>query len=85
MEIYFMIDYGFVEITNTLEDEGKLKTWEIVLIVIACVLVVAFIIIYICYRRKKELAMANAGNGQAYGTDQYGQYNQPYPPAQYQY
>jgi len=83
--IYFMIDYGFVEITNTLEDEGKLKTWEIVLIVIACVLVVAFIIIYICYRRKKELAMANAGNGQAYGTDQYGQYNQPYPPAQYQY
>ena len=81
--IYFMIDYGPVQITNTLEDEGKFETWKIVVIVVAAVVVIGFIIGCYCYRRKKQLAMMNAQNAGAVGVNQYNnapydpQYNQP--------
>ena len=81
--IYFMIDYGPVQITNTLEDEGKLETWKIVVIVVAAVVVIGLIIGCYCYRRKKQLAMMNAQNAGAVGVNQYNnapydpQYNQP--------
>lgn len=50
-------------ITNTEEDEGKLETWVIVVIVVACVLVIAGIIIFfVCRRirmkRAQQAAMA---------------------------
>ena len=81
--IYFMIDYGPVQITNTLEDEGKFETWKIVVIVVAAVVVIGLIIGCYCYRRKKQLAMMNAQNAGAVGVNQYNnapydpQYNQP--------
>ena len=81
--IYFMIDYGPVQITNTLEDEGKFETWKIVVIVVAAVVVIGLIIGCYCYRRKKQLAMMNAQNAGTVGINQYNnapydpQYNQP--------
>ena len=57
--IYFWIYSGTVEITNTLEDEGKFETWKIVVIVVVIVVVLALIIGCYCYRRKKQLAAAN--------------------------
>jgi len=38
-------------ITNTKEDEGKIETWVIVVIVIACVAIIAGLIIYFVCRR----------------------------------
>jgi hypothetical protein len=81
--IYFMIDYGPVQITNTLEDEGKFETWKIVVIVVVAVVVIGLIIGCYCYRRKKQLAMMNAQNAGTVGINQYNnapydpQYNQP--------
>ncbi len=52
-------------ITNTEEDEGKLETWAIVLIVVICVAVIAGIIIYCICRRirmKKAQQAAMARN-----------------------
>ena len=76
--IYFMIDYGSVLITNTLEDEGKFETWKIVVIVVAAVVVIGLIIGCYCYRRKKQLAMMNAQNAGVVGVNQYN--NVPYDP-----
>ena len=78
-----MIDYGPVQITNTLEDEGKFETWKIVVILIAGVVVIGLMIGCYCYRRKKQLAMMNAQNAGTVGINQYNnapydpQYNQP--------
>ena len=48
-------------ITNTEEDEGKLETWAIVLIVVICVAVIAGIIIYcICRRIRMKKAQQAA-------------------------
>ena len=43
--------YNHATITNTKEDEGKLETWIIVVIVIVCVAIIAGIIIYFVCRR----------------------------------
>jgi len=43
--------YNHATITNTKEDEGKLETWVIVVIVIACVAIIAGLIIYFVCRR----------------------------------
>jgi hypothetical protein len=82
--IYFNIDHGPVEITNTLEDEGKFETWKIVVIVVAVVLVAAVFIGCFCYRRKKQLAMRNQNAGTV-GVNQYNnaQYAPQYNNAQY--
>ena len=62
---------GKVIIENTLEDEGKLETWVVVVIVIAAVLVIGVIIGCYCWRRKKQLAAQNdAYNGQPVGVNQ---------------
>jgi len=80
--LYFNIYDGPVEITNTIEDEGKFETWKIIVIVVAVVLVAAVFIGCFCYRRKKQLAMMNQNTG-AVGVNQYNnaqyapQYNQP--------
>ena len=80
--LYFNIYDGPVEITNTIEDEGKFETWKIIVIVVAVVIVAGLLIGCFCYRRKKQLAMMNQNTG-AVGVNQYNnaqydpQYNQP--------
>ena len=73
MMIYFPnlhIDTEYKPIIfNTEEDEGKLETWAIVLIVVICVAVIAGIIIYCICRRirmKKAQQAALATNVAAY-------------------
>lgn len=91
--IYFMIEEGEVEITNTEKDEGKFETWKIAVIVVAAVVVIGFSITCFCIRRKRELAAANqaAGYGQpaTYGqtanVNQYGQTANNYDPNVIQY
>ena len=56
--IEFYFDHGYIEITNTEEDEGKFETWKIVVIVVAVVIVFGIGIGCYCYRRKKQLAAA---------------------------
>lgn len=78
--IYFMIEDGDVEITNTKEDEGKIETWIIVVIVVAVVLVIGIAVGCWCWRRKKQLAAQNAttaGYAQAPGYAQNPNYAQP--------
>lgn len=78
--IYFMIEDGDVEITNTKEDEGKIETWIIVVIVVAVVVVIGIAVGCWCWRRKKQLAAQNAttaGYAQAPGYAQNPNYAQP--------
>ena len=78
--IYFMIEDGDVEITNTKEDEGKIETWIIVVIVVAVVVVIGISVGCWCWRRKKQLAAQNAttaGYAQAPGYAQNPNYAQP--------
>ena len=78
--IYFMIEDGDVEITNTKEDEGKIETWIIVVIVVAVVVVIGISVGCWCWRRKKQLAAQNAttaGYAQAPGYGQNPNYAQP--------
>ena len=58
LSISFYFDYGPVTITNTETDEGKLKGWEIALIVVACVIVIGIAIFIICWRRRKAAIVA---------------------------
>ena len=57
--------YNHATITNTKEDEGKLETWVIVVIVIACVAIIAgLIIFFVCrrirMRKARQAAMATS-------------------------
>ena len=57
--------YDKATITNTKEDEGKIETWVIVVIVIACVAIIAgLIIFFVCrrirMRKARQAAMATS-------------------------
>ena len=64
--IYFMIDYGEVEITNTEEDEGKFETWKIVVIVVVIAVAIIISIIIFCIRRKRQLNAMQMNNPAMY-------------------
>ena len=64
--IYFMIDYGEVEITNTEEDEGKFETWKIVVIVVVIAVAIIIGIIIFCIRRKRQLNAMQMNNPAMY-------------------
>ena len=64
--IYFMIDYGDVEITNTEEDEGKFETWKIVVIVVVIAVAIIIGIIIFCIRRKRQLNAKQMNNPAMY-------------------
>ena len=64
--IYFMIDYGDVEITNTEEDEGKFETWKIVVIVVVIAVAIIIGIIIFCIRRKRQLNAMQMNNPAMY-------------------
>ena len=76
--IYSWLDIYDSEIVleNTKEDEGKIATWIIVVIVVAGILIIGIGIFCFCYRRKKALAMqASTTYGQNIPVAN--QYNQP--------
>ena len=66
-------DGHFAIITNTEEDEGKIETWVIVVIVVICVAIIAGIIIYcICRRIRMKKAQQQVYQNNNYASSPLG-------------